>query len=246
MPGSDLPDQAERNFNLQSIEHLNSLTYYNYGEVLSSNCSDLSKSNRLALCTDKCIFILNFNFTWPLSVVNCSPAKFLNDLNQEPKISQNISTGPSALRNTDKSKLQIDSWKRDLNEARNEAFYVNVIRSVKKSKAILDVYSSFFSIEEITKRHKSFYQNLIDMVSSKKSSDNQKKSDINVNNQCVETCLDSLAQSNSEQYPLNKRLCNETVMYDAYYCEYLGKMSKLANFLYKFEKFYSDYLAFEE
>jgi hypothetical protein len=84
------------------------------------------------------------------------------------------------------------------------------------------------------------------MVSSKKSSDNQKKSDINVNNQCVETCLDSLAQSNSEQYPLNKRLCNETVMYDAYYCEYLGKMSKLENFLYKFEKFYSDSLAFEE
>ena len=218
-----MPESSgEKILNFHSIEHLNSFTYYNYGEVLSANCSDLSKSNRLAICTDKCILILNYNFMWPLSVVNCSPAKFLNDLNQEPKISQNISSGPSALRNTDKSKLQIDSWKRDLNEARNESFFLNVIRCVKKSKAILDVYLSFFNIEEITKRQKSFHQNLIDMVINKNSFSSQKKAEVSVDNQCVETSLDLLARLNSEQYSLHKRLSDQTVMYDAYYCEYLG------------------------
>jgi hypothetical protein len=218
-----MPESNEPNLNFHSIEHLNSFTYYNYGEVSSASCSDLSKSNRLVVCTDKCILILNYNFIWPLSVVNCSPAKFLNDLNQEPKISQNISTGPSALRNTDKSKLQIDSWKRDLNEARNESFFVNVIRSVRKSKSIFDFYMSFFNIEEITKRHKSFHQNLIDMVLNKNSFNNQKKAEINVDNECVETSLNTLARLNSEQFSLHKRLSDQTVMYDAYYCEYLGK-----------------------
>ena len=61
------------------------------------------------------------------------------------------------------------------------------------------------------------------MVLNKNSCNNQKKAEINVENQCVETSLNTLARLNSEQFPLHKRLSDQTVMYDAYYCEYLGK-----------------------
>lgn len=51
---------------LTTIERLNSITY-NYGKLVdSANCiSFQKKSNRLAICTEKCIFILNLNLNYP-------------------------------------------------------------------------------------------------------------------------------------------------------------------------------------
>lgn len=207
--------------NFHSVEHLNSLTYYNYGDITSSNGCDLSSSNRLALCTDKCIFILSYNFMWPLSILNCSPAKFLNDLNQEPKITHSSS---SAIRNSEKNKLQIDSWKRDLHDSKNEAFYLNIIRSIKKSQRILDVYLSYFSIDEVLKKSKSFHKNLTDMINLNKRFFNQERLSMNVENKNVETCQEKLKEANKEQFNLHKHLCNQTLVYDSYYCDYLGKI----------------------
>ena len=218
-----LPTDKDGHLDFASIELLNALTYYNYGQLTSVHCSDLSESNRLALCTDKCLFLLNFNFMWPLSTLNCSPAKFLNDTNQEPSVCKARSTvsleaQASVMRNSDKSKLQIETWRHDLSDAQNEAFYVNVVCGLKKSQLILDVYMKFFDVEQIVeKKPKSFHRILRDSVIANKKYITPEKNE----EEAVQS-LDDLKNSNREQYGLHKYIGDQTIMLDAYYCEYLG------------------------
>lgn len=51
---------------VESPELLNSVKY-NYGKLVdSSNCCSYQKaSNRLAICTEKALFIINLNHNWP-------------------------------------------------------------------------------------------------------------------------------------------------------------------------------------
>jgi hypothetical protein len=51
---------------IESTELLNTVKY-NYGRLVDNlNCCSYQKnSNRLAICTDKSLFIVNLNFNWP-------------------------------------------------------------------------------------------------------------------------------------------------------------------------------------
>jgi hypothetical protein len=73
--------------NFKSIEQINTLNY-NYGQILNQNNADLSSDNRLAVSTNKCLFVFNLNLsrkTWTSS--SCATAnstsKALSDFNND-------------------------------------------------------------------------------------------------------------------------------------------------------------------
>ena len=223
----------------ETTELINTITYYNYGKILNSNCCDLSNSNRLAICTDKCLFVLNFNLNWPSSIVNSSPAKFLNELNQTHQ-----STGTKS-----KPNAQIDSWIQDLIETRNEAFYVNIIRSVQRSKLVFKLYKNFFNTDEAQNyKRKSFNKQIKDVINNKNSklSDNDPEIDDEPENKKTRKLRDgsyqvqtisnpkspeskknliSLREANKDQYAFHKNLYEQNRLFDVYYFEYLSYLN---------------------
>lgn len=120
--------------NKDSTELLNILTYHNYGLLSNADSIDLSQTNRLALCTDKAIFILNYNFEWPSIINNSSPFKFFFNNSKQTTNSQ-------------KQPVQFETWLQDLAETKNESFYVNIIRSVQKSNLFSNLFNSFFQLK---------------------------------------------------------------------------------------------------
>ena len=137
-------------------ELLNTISY-NYGKLADAAhcCSLQDNSNRLAVCTDKCIFIVNLNLNWPNACCGVTPAKFLT--NQSKSV---------------KGACQMDAWVQDMAENRNELLYVNLIKSIDKSKRVETVYKEFFSIEESFKR-KPFYRSIRDMAQANQSAPNR-------------------------------------------------------------------------
>jgi hypothetical protein len=137
---------------IKSTELLNTIKY-NYGKLGNSKCADLSESNRLAICTDRCIYLINLNLNWPQP-----PTKYSANYK---KLSKNkLETNNN---NTAKQSFNIDAWLQDLNESKNELIYLNLIRNVAQSSRIESVYKELISIEDTLKR-KSFHRLIREQV----------------------------------------------------------------------------------
>jgi len=182
------------------IELLNTISY-NYGKLAdASNCCSLQEnSNRLAVCTEKCIFIVNLNLNWPNASCGVTPAKFLSNQNK-----------------TVKGTFQIDSWVQDMAENRNELLYVNLIKSIDKSKRVETFYKEFFSIEESFKR-KPFYRSIRDLAQANQSAPNRANQNLQI------------ADSNMEQYLRHKQLIEQHKMYDMHLYDYLSYLNPVNN-----------------
>jgi hypothetical protein len=158
-------------FDNVEIDLLNSLTYH-YGYISNSNCCDLSLSNRLAIGTSKCLFILNLNLNWPSPITNTSPSKFIYNYNKlnKSKVSSNASSNVKNSNNSSssltKQTIQLDSWTRDLYENRNESVYVNVIGFVEKSRQMHVIYKGYYKLSETCKSSKRKSQNYINSSTS--------------------------------------------------------------------------------
>ena len=221
--------------NSDFTELLNTLTYTNYGKFLNSNCIDLSNSNRFALATDKCIFILNLNLDWPSLIKNSSPFKFFNSANTNSNTKQ--ANQP----------IQLDSWIRDLNETKNESFYINVIRNINHSNKIHELYKNFYQLEENqSNKRKSFNRQLKDVISKNKSACLEDEEQLN---ECSpsklprrskqttkstaalnqENDINKFIDQNSEQYLIKKTNFDQSKIYDSFYYEYLSYLNPYLN-----------------
>lgn len=121
-----------------NVELLNTITYKNYGQLAGSNSVSLSNhTNNLALATDKCLILLNYNFDWPSSIYGHTPYKYFYS-----------SSGTDGSLKSSQT-ANFDSWLQELHECKNESFYVNTIRSVPKSTKYFDMCRRFFKLDGI-------------------------------------------------------------------------------------------------
>jgi len=136
-------------FKIESVELLNTIKY-NYGKLINSNCADISEANnRIAICTEKCIFIINLNMNWPRPA-----AKYVANYR---KLAEKKNTTTKATIESTKQSFNIDSWIQDLQENKNELLFLNLIQNVIQSYKIENIYREFLSLKETIKR-KSFHR----------------------------------------------------------------------------------------
>lgn len=189
------------------IELLNNLKYTNYGQVRESNSIDISATNRLSICTDKCLFILNQNFEWPSQLNNSSPFKFFIDHKTHTE--------------KNKHQVQIDEWIQDLNESKNETFYINVIRSVPKSESFLKIFIKFQDLAEYkNSKHKSFQKQLQFMYKRSNTNDPEliNKNLVNKDNKL----FSNLKDHNYEEFMYHKVLFDQSRLLDPDYYQFLS------------------------
>ncbi|RNA25451.1 hypothetical protein BpHYR1_034489 [Brachionus plicatilis] len=186
------------------IELLNNLKYTNYGQVREPNSIDMSLSNRLAICTDKCVVLLNQNFEWPSQLNNSSPFKFF--LNQKLQNDKN------------KQQIQIDEWIQDLNESKNETLSISVIRSVPKSDKFLNIFQKFQDLSEYRNfKNKSFQKQLQFM--SKRSNANEIEP---LGKNLLEPSAPTLREQNSEEFSIHKALLDQSRLLDLDFYQFLS------------------------
>ena len=209
-----------KNFHLpskDSTELLSTLEYNNYGEILNSNAICLSKSNCLALGTDKSLLLLNFNFEWPSNLNHSSAIKFFQTIRTKTNTTQ-------------QNVANADSWIQDLHQCKSEAFYLNVIRSVPKSRQFFDLCKQFFSLDEVTlkNKRKSFSKQIREeVISSKKSSSSlfkRRKSEANENDEISYDSIEDLLDPNDEQLYMHKTLCSQLKLFDSYFHDFLSSL----------------------
>lgn len=152
------------NLSRDSIELLNSLTYYNYGHVStsssSSRCVHLSRTNRLALVTQKCLLIVNPNLEWPSKLKSSCAQKYLS----EPMLQYATS---SANESSMLQRAQLDTWLQDLRDSRNASFYLNVVSYTPRSPLLVQLYSSLANLEpnaHTNSRRVPFYKKMLEKV----------------------------------------------------------------------------------
>ena len=136
-------------FKIETSELLNTIKY-NYGKLNNSNCVDLSSANnRLAVCTEKCVYILNLNMNWPQT-----PSKYVANYKKLASKKSPSSTAPNEFA---KQSFNMDSWLQDLQENKNELLFMNLIRNVIQSSRVESIYKEFINLEDTLKR-KSFHR----------------------------------------------------------------------------------------
>jgi hypothetical protein len=207
-----------------STELINTVVYNNYGQLHNSRSISLSKSNNLALATDKCILVLNYNFDWPSSLNHASAVKYFQI---NAKSSSTTAAAKQASTNT--SLVYVDSWIQDLHESKNESLSVSVLRSVPKSPLHADLHKQFFKLDELnaSKKRKSFGQQIREAVNNRTAVASPKKrlKPTNSDNQENVETLESLIDPNDEQLYIRKLLHGQTLFFDPYLYEYLAYLN---------------------
>jgi hypothetical protein len=143
-----------------STELLNSLVYTHYGVLHNSHSTHLSKANNLAVATNKCLLLLNYNFDWPSSLNHTSAVKYF----------QKQRTAAAAKLNS--SMASTNAWIQDLHECKNDAFVINVLWSVPRSKIYTDLFKQFFKLDELStmrNKRKSFLQHIRHSVTARQN-----------------------------------------------------------------------------
>lgn len=152
--------------NKECLEELNSITYENsnYGQVWSSRSCHVSRTNRMALATNRCLFVLNMSLEWPSKLKTSCAQKYLNRLSS------------SAAEPTGSNRMHIEQWIQDLRDVRNASFFANVITFAPRSTRLVDVYKRLLFADRIAEcqvdgssgisssKRKSFYQQMLEKV----------------------------------------------------------------------------------
>ena len=153
--------------NKECLEELNSITYENsnYGQVWSSRSCHASRTNRVALATNRCLFVLNMSLEWPSKLKTSCAQKYLNRLSSS-----------AAAEPTGSNRMHIEQWIQDLRDVRNASFFANVITFAPRSTRLVDVYKRLLFADRIAEcqvdgssgisssKRKSFYQQMLEKV----------------------------------------------------------------------------------
>ena len=211
MVSNNLPIDPFNLPNKNTTELINTLVYNNYGVIPNSRAVDLSKANNLALATDKCLCIINYNFDWPSSLNHSSANKYFQ---KSPP-----ATKDSKSRSKPQSIVYVDSWIQDLHESKNESFFVNVIRSVPKSRMFIDLNKQFFSLDElnIKIKRKSFPNQIKDIMNNSIRSQDKKSNNSNA--------IDRIIDPNDEQLFIHRLLFTQTQFFDSFLHDYLAYLN---------------------
>jgi hypothetical protein len=190
--------------NKESLDPLNSLTYNNYGRVICPQSCALSRTNRLALGTEKCLYILNFNFEWPSKIKNSCPQKYLNKVLQD-----SINKRLPAASKANKPRAHIDNWLQELREYKNESLFINIIQYKLVSKVVQRLYKKFLFVEvgedASGSKRKPFYKQM-------------RMKALNVDNA---NYANNFMEHNQEQFAMHRATSDLGLLFDPIYAEYL-------------------------
>ncbi|CAF0974565.1 unnamed protein product [Brachionus calyciflorus] len=197
----------------ETTELLNNLTYQNYGILSNSNSTDLSSTNRLAICTDKLIIIINQNLQWPSLLNNPSPFKFF--LNDKKSQTHN------------KQKVQLEQWIQDLIDSKNDSHFINIIRHVPKSTKHTQIFKQFFTLDEYKQsKYKSFQKQL--QLMCKRSINNDTRSSL-LRNNLKEADFKCLKEENNDEFNTHKILYDQIKLFDLDLYQFLSFLNPFSS-----------------